>query len=1031
MPPSIRFSRRACLKALAAATVASPHLGLLAGQASGATPAADSLDLAVFRDPGCQYRGVTLWFLNDRLEIDEAIRQLRGFREAGWGAVITRTFMGIRTPYLSPEWLTLTDRVVDVSRELGMRVFLQHADKNAAGYMASGVPGMQERFRHKLLVRAPAGDPPPPKSVLLGKNDKYAYYHQVVVPDGDWAQLMAVLDLLDEETVAAYLKAAYDPLAQRYGREFGKTVEAVWVDEPWLRINKYTKLPILPWTTRLPELFQREWGYSILDHLPSLFAEVGDFQKIRYHFWRTVNKQFHKAYWEPVGQWCQSHGTQFAGHLMLEDTLGGQISWTGSVMPSYEVMQLPGIDHLTKNLESWPAGTKFIVTPKQCSSAANQLGRKEVLAEMYGVSDQALTFEERKWIAEWMAVLGVNYRCYHGSFYSMRGRRKRFYPPHLSYQQPWWPDNRLIADPMARLSYILRQGKFEADILVLHPLESAHTMFTPAGNPPAVQSLQRSWAALSEHLLAVHRSYDFGDEHLMSKFGRVEGGRLHVGEMAYRVVILPELVTLRSSTVRLLTALLDAGGLVCSVGTLPSRIDGAADPRIKQLTDRVIPVENSAEALGRVLAERHPADFELTGDGAERVWAHTRRVGDKRVLFFSNTKRTAGTETQLRIRGRGKLEAWNLVSGQPEAVPQESCDGWVVAPLRFETSGSHLLVFDEKASPKAVKLPSATETRSISLAPRFSVKRRDPNVVTLDFCRYRCGEGAWSERIPVIGVLEKLTDQGYTGPIELQFQFQAADRPATCEVVVEDSEECQITINGQTVRRSGSDYYWDRGFHRIPITEHVKTGENEIVVRRRFVPGDAKAIRDPERLYGTELESIYVIGDFAVNEPQPGQFVLAAESGAAGRDLVSAGYPFYTGRIVVAKELELPPPASNERVLLDLGPLQAVLAKVRVNGREMGAITWAPYQADITQAVHAGANRVEIELISSLRNLLGPHHYRGPRKLEVWDQCFTARSERVDWMNPPERQRLKTWSDTYAFAPLGVAENARIVYQRT
>ena len=106
------------------------------------------------------------------------------------------------------------------------------------------------------------------------------------------------------------------------------------------------------------------------------------------------------------------------------------------------------------------------------------------------------------------------------------------------------------------------------------------------------------------------------------------------------------------------------------------------------------------------------------------------------------------------------------------------------------------------------------------------------------------------------------------------------------------------------------------------------------------------------------------------------------------------------------------------------------LAKARVNGREQGAILWAPYEVEITAALRPGANRVEIELVNSLRNLLGPHHYTGPRKQEVWEFSFTGKTERTDWMELPHRAGLKTWSDAYQFAPLGIPEGARVIYRR-
>lgn len=97
-----------------------------------------------FKNPGMNYRGVTLWMLNDRLEKDEVIRQLESFYNAGWGAVITRTFMGLRTMYLSEEWMAITEEIIRKAKDFGMKVWLQEADKNAAAYMPTGISGMED-----------------------------------------------------------------------------------------------------------------------------------------------------------------------------------------------------------------------------------------------------------------------------------------------------------------------------------------------------------------------------------------------------------------------------------------------------------------------------------------------------------------------------------------------------------------------------------------------------------------------------------------------------------------------------------------------------------------------------------------------------------------------------------------------------------------------------------------------------------------------------------------------------------------------
>jgi len=1019
------ISRRELLKLAAAGAAFVP----LVIQAEN-TGNDDRLDASAFLTPPAEYRGVTLWFWNDKLEMNEALRQLAGFRDAGWGAVITRAFMGLRTPYLSEEWHVLTERVIETSRQLGTRVWLQHADKNAGDYMVAGVPGMEERFRHKILVRAPGSHPALPNSRCLAESDGYGYHEWKVLPPGDWSRLMAVLDLMDEETVHAYLEKAYDPLAARYGRDFGKTIEAIWVDEPRLRIaSEYTTLPAMPWTTRLPEVFQREWNYSILEHLPSLFVETGDYRKIRHHFWRTVIAQFKKAYWKPVSDWCARHAVSFAGHPIVAYSFNYQTVGTGAAMQCLEDMQTPGLDFLTKNLETWPQGRKYILAPKQASSVAHQLGRERVLAEMYGLSDEGLTFEDRKWVAEWFAALGVTYRCYHASLYTLRGRRKRFYPPHLSYQQPWWPENRRIADPMARLSYMLRAGQYAADILVLHTLESGHCEFSPLRWRDARSAVEDSLLAVTDNLLALHRSFDYGDEQLMSKYGAVEGSQLRIGKMRYSCVVMPTAITLRASTVKVLASFLDAGGQVISVGDLPERIDGATDPRVRKLTGRFARVENRLAPLDVALRAGLPPRFELTGKGVERVWVHERRAGSKWILFMANSSREQVVDAELRIHAEGGLERWNTETGKPETVPQWREGKLLATALRFHPGASHLLVLDESQKPSFSAGRRRESVRVVSLAPPFTVERRDPNALTLDFSRYRCGNTGWTESMPVIGVLEALTSRTYRGPLELQFQFRAARAPSAASLVIEDSDQYRVTLNGTEVRRAGDAYFRDRHFHAIDVSGRVREGENTVSIQRDFIAGDPKAIRDLERLYGTEIESIYVIGDFAVTEQKRGEFLLAKEDETTGGDLVRGGYPFFAGKLSLLADVELSPTEPDEQVFLELSKLQAVLALIRVNGSDAGGILWAPYRVDITRHIRAGSNRIEIVLVSSLRNLLGPHHYTGTEP-RVSDRSFSGVGERADWMYAPQRAALKTWSDNYQFVPFGLVDGARILYEK-
>jgi hypothetical protein len=127
-----------------------------------------------------------------------------------------------------------------------------------------------------------------------------------------------------------------------------------------------------------------------------------------------------------------------------------------------------------------------------------------------------MNFEDRKWIAGWHSILGINHFCPHLTLYSMKGLRKRDYPPTFSYQQPYWPYNKKIEDYLGRISYAATIGKYVPQILVINPLESEYLKGKADGDfTNGVQQIM-------EVLQASHYDYDLGDEEIIADTARVE-----------------------------------------------------------------------------------------------------------------------------------------------------------------------------------------------------------------------------------------------------------------------------------------------------------------------------------------------------------------------------------------------------------------------------------------------------------------------------------------------------------------------------
>jgi len=80
---------------------------------------------------------------------------------------------------------------------------------------------------------------------------------------------------------------------------------------------------------------------------------------------------------------------------------------------------------------------------------------------------------------------------------------------------------------------------------------------------------------------------------------------------------------------------------------------------------------------------------------------------------------------------------------------------------------------------------------------------------------------------------------------------------------------------------------------------------------------------------------------------------------------------FYSGTATYRKQITIPASlmAEGRRLYLDLGDVEN-LARVRLNGKDLGVLWKAPYVVDITAAVVAGPNRVELEVTNTWTNRL-------------------------------------------------------------
>lgn len=78
---------------------------------------------------------------------------------------------------------------------------------------------------------------------------------------------------------------------------------------------------------------------------------------------------------------------------------------------------------------------------------------------------------------------------------------------------------------------------------------------------------------------------------------------------------------------------------------------------------------------------------------------------------------------------------------------------------------------------------------------------------------------------------------------------------------------------------------------------------------------------------------------------------------------------YYSGTAIYKKNLKLDKLTTGKSIFINLGNLTS-MAKIKVNGKDMGGVWTAPWQVEISSAVKAGDNQIEISVVNNWMNRL-------------------------------------------------------------
>ncbi len=957
-----------------------------------------------FKNCDSEYSTVMQWSWNDRLDLDQLLMQLRQMHAKGIKGVFIVTRGGIVDEYLGETFMHMFSECVREAERLGMTVWIYDEFYNSSGKAGYKTLIGHPEYSMKALVcnDVPKNDVNHYKGILKVYDTEDDSSKRIVraihANRSAFVNHQSFTDVSCKDATDRFLKLTYEKYRDYVGKYFGTVVPGSFSDEPhfYMKYDLFTRSTsdeyepeimmedpmVLPWTRDMIGEFEKRKGYDITDKIIELFFKIGRYKKTRFDYWDVLSAVFRENFVKNVYDWCDKNNLQFTGHFW-EHTFPSPLH-TGSTMPHYEYLHIPGID-LLFNMKTGQFGDDFIV--KEASSAANQLGKPRVMSETFGASSWDFPFPDQKKIADWQFALGINLVDQHHLHYSLREYRKRDHPQSFIHE-PWWDEYKVFADYMTRISYAMSQGKYEADILVLHPSSSSWTEYDPFEESDEYKEIGESVRTVTKLLCRLHYGFDLGDDIIIGKHGRVEKKKFIVGEMSYSTVIVPSMTVMRKQTFVMLKQFAETGGAIICTGIKPGLIEGVESEDLIQFfsSDAVMVCKNTYKDLKDTLgsfSNRRVKLQDTLGADVQDIYVHERTDRDKRLVFLCNISLESEYSVKLLISDLYKTQEWDAVSGEIRDVDLYQDDEDVYLKLSFAPAGSHLLIITESEKQQAAApIKDTPQPAAVLQLTNWKAELTDYNAYALNKCSTLTGAKEWSKEEHVIDANNRMREELGLGRISVagvkqiwmydkskfkekysvkaKYLFHVEQMPAgPVYAALESVDRYTVSVNGIKAIPAGSAYKTSE-FMKVDITDGIQQGDNELILHTDDYNIDLS------------FESVFIIGNFRLVSRGDSFSIIPPKKELKTGDICEQGCPYYSGTVEYSTTFRIES-ADHDRIEFEAGRFFGNAARVYVNGSHAGFLGWKPYRIDITNFTDVGNNTLVFEVMNSMQNLLGPH----------------------------------------------------------
>ncbi len=1010
-----------------------------------------TLDTNLFINPTSEYRATPFWSWNCKLNKQTLLTQIEHFNIMGFGGFHMHSRTGLATEYLGDEFMDMVKSCCDKAEDLNMLAWLYDEDRWSSGPAGGKVTKHKPYRRKRLMLFCEDKGWNTKKAEALKKGEPYllAVYDVVLDADGyldsyrrinindtangtkwfaycvnekedAWFNYQTYIDAMDKQAVAKFINVTHERYKEVIGDRFGKSVPAIFTDEPNANHEKDMFLPtpvskdrqVFTWTRFFEEEYIKMYGEDFLDKLPELAWNKKDKSDsiTKYRYFNFVAHQFSQNFSKQIGDWCKQNGIDFTGHYLREPKLLEQATTCGEIMRNYGYMGIPGIDMLCNFYE--------FTTAKQAQSAAHQYGKEGVLSELYGVTGWDFDFRGHKLQGDWQAALGVSVRVPHLAWVSMKGEAKRDYPAAIGYQSPWYTEYSYIENHFARVNTALTRGTPIVKVGVIHPVESVWIASGPKSQTSTVtNSVENNFLNVTNWLISNHLDFDYICE---STLPNLANG-CAVGKMHYDTVVVPGCLTLRQTTLDFLKAFKQNGGEVVFMGGCPEFVDGVKSNVAQKLYSISKTISfDCAELVSALSNVKCVTIKDKNGFNADKLVYALRQDTDCKWLFIAHSGEQGKTrhskaqndviyldELTITIKGEYIPTLYDTLTGEIYQLDYTHTNNTTKINYTLEGYGSILLKLTETPVAEPKKQQNYNVVNQFDIKTTVDYSLSEPNVLLLDIAKYSYDGGAVMPEEEVLRISKQFRNmlnyrsdqtQPYAMSIDppshkvtLYFDFESEIEIDGALLAVEDADSVKITFNGQPVKNNVTGYFTDESIGTVPIP-CIKQGTNSLVLE--FAYGER-----------TNIEWCYILGDFGVELQGCQKTLVKAPKKLGFGDVSRQKLPFYAANVNYTFDVEL---EKDGAVEIEASCYRGSLISVQVDGVKKGRIVLPPYKL-LVDSLKAGKHKVTLTLYGNRNNSFAPLH--NANSGNTWIGPDAWRTEGVEW------------SYEYNLKPLGILKS--------